>query len=232
MHLRDPSELPQSSQSLHDIVKRFDALYKDSPLPFCIRGKSRNTIYKNEALSNFFHPLSKTFSGVSFDPDEVELDLSTIEFEAFVMGDGTAICRTFNFNGEFYQLRVEVRCVSNEMYALWFINFFPDYQALFSTSNKIKSDVFDFDVFLSELTNKKMITLCFSILGFQLHTTSQYLGVSEKAISSRLSSVKNEIAKHFADYDDFRVYCLKMNVYEKAKLIVLKILNVNFMSKK
>lgn len=145
------------------------------------------------------------------------------------MGDGTAICRTFKFNGEFYQLRVEVRCISNEMYALWVINFFPDYQAFFHTANRIKSDDFDFDVFLSGLTNKKMITLCFSILGFQLHTTSQYLGISEKAVSSRLSSVKNEIAKYFADYDDFRFYCLKMDVYEKMRLIVLKALNVSFL---
>lgn len=232
MHLRDPSDLSQSSQSLDDVIKCFDALYKDSPLPFCIRDQSRNTIYKNDACSDFFHPLFKSFSGVSFDPDEVELDLSTIELEAFVMGPDTAICRTFNFNGDFYQLRVEIRCVSNEIYSLWFINFFPDYQALFLTSNRVKSEEFDFDVFLSGLTNKKMITLCFSILGFQLNTISQYLGVSEKAISSRLSSVKSEIAKHFADYDDFRFHCLKIDIYEKVRMVVLKTLNVNFLSKK
>jgi hypothetical protein len=51
---------------------------------------------------------------------------------------------------------------------------------LFNTSNRIKNDEFDFDIFISGLTNKKMITLCFSILGFQLHTMAQYLGVSEK----------------------------------------------------
>jgi hypothetical protein len=34
MHPRDPRDLSQSSQSLDDIVKRFDALYKYSPLPF------------------------------------------------------------------------------------------------------------------------------------------------------------------------------------------------------
>ncbi|WP_336239718.1 PAS fold family protein [Enterobacter chuandaensis] len=232
MHPRDPKDLSQSSQSLDDVIKHFNALYKDSPLPFCVRDQFRNTIYKNDACSDFFHPLSKSFSGVSFDPDEVELDLSTIELEAFVMGVGTALCRTFNFNGEYYQLRVEVRSIDDEIYALWFINFFPDYQALFHTSNRIKTESFDFDLFLSGLTTKKMITLCFSILGFHLHTTSQYLGVSEKAISSRLSSVKNEIAKYFTDYDDFRFYCLKMDVYEKARLVVLKIMNVNFMLKK
>lgn len=232
MHLRDPSDLPQSSQSFDDVVKRFEALYKYSPLPFCIRNQSRDVIYNNEAYSDFFHPLSQSFAGLSFDPDEVELDLSTIELEAFVMGDGTAVCRTFNFNGEYYQLRVEVRCVDNEIYAFWFINYFPDYQALFSTPSRVKTEGFDFDVFFSGLTNKKMITLCFSILGFQLNTISQYLGVSEKAISSRLSSVKNEIAKYFTDYDDFRFYCLKMNVYKKVRLVALKAMNVNFMLKK
>jgi hypothetical protein len=40
------------------------------------------------------------------------------------MGPDTAICRTFNLNGEFYQLRVEIRMVNKELYALWFINYF------------------------------------------------------------------------------------------------------------
>ncbi|MDA6574764.1 PAS fold family protein, partial [Escherichia coli] len=108
MHPRDPRDLSEPSQSLDDIVKRFDALYKYSPLPFCIRDQSRKVIYKNDAFSDLFHPLSKSFSGISFDSDEVELELSSIELEAFVMGPETALCRTFNFNGEFYQLRVEI----------------------------------------------------------------------------------------------------------------------------
>jgi len=229
MHPRDPRDLSQSSQSLDDVLSHFDGLYNSSSLPFCIRDQSRKVIYKNDAFSDLFHPLSKSFSGISFDSDEVELELSSIELEAFVMGPDTAICRTFNFNGEFYQLRVEIRMVNNELYAFWFINYFPDYQALFNTSNRLKSDEFDFDVFLSGLTNKKMITLCFSILGFQLHTMAQYLGVSEKAISSRLSSVKNELAKYFTDYDDFRFYCMRMDVYRKVRMVVLKVLNVKFM---
>lgn len=232
MHPRDPKDLSQSSQSLDDVVKHFDALYKDSSLPFCVRDQFRNTIYKNDACSDFFHPLSKSFSGVSFDPDEVELDLSTIELEAFVMGAGTALCRTFNFNGEFYQLRVEIRCVSDEIYALWFINFFPDYQALFQTSNKTKVDCFDIDIFLSEMTTKKMVTLCFSVLGFHLQSISRILGVSEAAISNRLASVKQKIKKHFPDYDEFRVYCLKTNVYQRMIIVVLKIMNVGPMLKK
>lgn len=232
MHLPDPKDLSQSSQSLDDVVKLFDALYKHSPLPFCIRGQSRNTIYRNEACSDFFHPLSKSFSGVSFDPDEVELDLSAIELEAFVMGVGTALCRTFNFNGDFYQLRVEVRNICDDMYALWFINFFPDYQALFKTSYIEKEDNFNIDVFLSEMTTKKMVTLCFSVLGFHLQSISKILGVSEAAISNRLASVKQEIKKYFPDYDEFRVYCLKTNVYQRMIVVVLKIMNVNNVLKK
>ncbi|MBX9341283.1 PAS fold family protein, partial [Serratia marcescens] len=65
--------------------------------------------------------------------------------------------------------------------------------------------------------------------GFQLHTMAQYLGVSEKAISSRLSSVKSELAKYFIDYDDFRFYCMRMDVYRKVRMVVLKVLNVKFM---
>ncbi|MFP8331792.1 protein traJ [Citrobacter freundii] len=105
MHPRDPRDLSQSSQSLDDVLSHFNGLYNSSSLPFCIRDQSRKVIYKNDAFSDLFHPLSKSFSGISFDSDEVELELSSIELEAFVMGPETALCRTFNFNGEFYQLR-------------------------------------------------------------------------------------------------------------------------------
>lgn len=227
MHHDDPKVLSQLSQSLDDVVKSFDLLYKNSPLPFCIRDQSRKVVYRNDAYFDFFHPFSDNIFDVSFTSNEVELDLSLIELEAFVMGPDTAVCRTFNVKGEFYQLRVEVRLLNGQLFALWFINYFPDYQALFYTSNRKMVDGFDFDVFLSGLTTKKMVTLCFSLLGFQLCSMSKYLGVSEKAISSRLSSVKCDISRYFSSYDDFRLYCLKMDIYPKVRMIILKMLNVN-----
>lgn len=226
MHPRDPRDLSQSSQSLDEVLSHFDGLYNSSSLPFCIRDQSRKVIYKNDAFSDLFHRLSKSFSGISFDSDEVELELSSIELEAFVMGPETALCRTFNFNGEFYQLRVEIRLIDGDLYAIWLINYFPDYQALFKVNTKVLNDSFDVDIFLSEMTTKKMITLCFSVLGFHLHTMSRCLGVSESAITNRLASVKKELRKYFPDYDEFRFFCLKNGVYIRMTSVVLKVLNV------
>lgn len=226
MHAFDPKDLSQSSQSLDEVVNLYHKLYKFSPLPFCIRDQSRTVVYTNDACKNFFTPLPGSYSGDSFNINSVELELATVELESFIMGPGTALCRTFNFNGEFYQLRIEVRAVQNELYALWFINFFPDYQALFQTSNKPKNLGFDIDIFLAELTTKAMVTLCFSVLGFHLQTISRFLGVSEKAISQRLVRVKFEIKKYFTDYDEFKIYCMRNNVYVKMITVILEIINV------
>lgn len=229
MHPRDPKDLSQSSQSLDDVLNHFYGLYNSSSLPFCIRDQYRKVIYNNDAFCDLFHPLSKSFSGISFDSDEVELELSSIELEAFVMGPETALCRTFNFNGELYQLRVEIRLIDEGLYAIWLINYFPDYQALFKVNTKVLNGRFDVDIFLSEMTTKKMITLCFSVLGFQIHTMSRCLGVSESAITNRLASVKKEIKKYFPDYDEFRFFCLNNDVYMRMTSVVLEALNVNAM---
>ncbi|MEE9955438.1 PAS fold family protein [Enterobacter quasihormaechei] len=234
MSARDPSSPDQVSQSLDldNAIKLIDGLYCNSPLPVCIRNQFREVIYKNDAFNHFFHPSSKDYAGFSFDKDEIELELSSIELESFMMGPGTAICRSFSFKGEYYQLRIEIRAVDNELFAVWFINYFPDYRALFHVQEKSTSESFNIDFFLSNITTRKMIALCFYVLGFQLTTASRYLGVTEKAISNRLSSVKKEISKHFIDHDDFRVYCLKHGVYTKMISVVLKIINVKPVLKK
>lgn len=232
MHPRDPRDLSLPSQSLDDVIKHFDALYNESPLPFCIRDQSRCIICMNDAYSDFFHPISIDFTGFSFDRDEVELELSSIELEAFIMGADTAICRNFNFNGEFYQLRVEIRCVCEELYAFWLINFFPDYQSLFQISNKEKCDDFNIDIFMCELTTKKMVTLCFFVLGFPIKVISEYLGVSESAITNRLASVKALIMEYFPSCDEFRVFCLRSDAYTRMVAVVLNVLNVNCALKK
>lgn len=229
MSARDPNILCHLSQSLDldDTIKFISGLYKNSPLPVCIRNQFREVIYKNDAFNDFFHPASKEFTGFSFDKDEVELELSSIELESFIMGPGTAICRTFSFKGEYFQLRVEVRAVDSNMYALWFINYFPDYKALFNIRDGSKSECFDLDLFLSELTTRQMVTLCFYIMGFQVHTISKALGVSEAAVSNRMSGVKNKLKHEFVDFDEFRFYCLKQNAHHKMAKVILKIINVN-----
>lgn len=234
MSARDPNIPAQLSQSLDldDAIKLIDRLYCDSQLPVCIRNQSREVIYNNDAFKYFFHPTSKEYIGFSFDKDEVELELSGIELESFVMGPGTAICRTFSFKGECYQLRIESRTIGNELFAIWFINYFPDYRALFHVHKKPTSDSFNIDSLLCNITTRKMTALCFYVLGFQLSTASRYLGVTEKAISNRLSSVKKEINKHFLDHDDFRIYCLENGFYTKMASVVLKIINVKSMLKK
>jgi hypothetical protein len=229
MSARDPSIPSQVSQSIDlDLaIKNIDGLYSNSPLPVCVRNQFRELLYKNDAFNDFFHPPSKEYTGFSFDKDEVELELSAIELESFVMGAGTAICRTFSLKGDYYQLRIEVRTIGQDLLAIWFINFFPDYRALFYVHEKTNAKSFNIDAFLSSITTRKMTALCFHVLGFQLTTTSRYLGVTEKAISNRLSSVKKEINKYFVDYDEFRLYCLTSGTYKKMISVVLKIINVN-----
>ncbi|EPJ0597096.1 PAS fold family protein [Enterobacter roggenkampii] len=234
MSAPDPSIPAQASQpiDLDNVIKFIDGLYCNSPLPVCVRNQFREVIYKNDTFDYLFHPASKDYAGISFDKDEVELELSSIELESFMMGPGTAVCRSFSYKGEYYQLRIEIRVIDNELFALWLINNFPSYRALFHVHEKPISESFNIDFFLSNITTRKMITLCFYVLGFQLATASRYLGVTEKAISNRLSSVKKEISKHFIDHDDFRIYCLKHGIYTKMISVVLKIINVKPVLKK
>ncbi len=234
MSARDPSSPAQVSQSidLDSAIKFIDGLYSSSPLPVCLRNQSREVIYKNDAFKDFFHPTSKEYTGFSFDKDEVELELSSVELESFVMGPGTAICRNFSFKGEYYQLRVETRDIDGDMFAIWFINYFPDYKALFNMRDGSKNEDFDLDAFLSELTTRQMITLCFYVMGFHVNTISRVLGISDAAVSNRMSSVKIKLKPKFIDFDDFRFYCLKENAHYKMAKIVLKILNVNYLLNK
>lgn len=234
MSARDPNILYHLSQSidLDHVINFMGGLYNNSPLPVCIRNQFREVIYKNDAFNDFFHPASKEYTGFSFDKDEVELELSSIELESFVMGPGTAICRTFSFKGEYFQLRVEIRAIDGNLYAFWFINYFPDYKALFNIRDGSKSGGFDLDLFLCELTTRQMVTLCFYMMGFQIHTISKVLGVSEAAVSNRMSAVKNKLKHTFVDFDEFRFYCLKENSLHKMAKVVLKILNVNVLLNK
>ncbi|EMQ9924751.1 LuxR C-terminal-related transcriptional regulator [Enterobacter hormaechei] len=229
MSARDPNIPAQLSQSLDldNAIKLLDRLYCNSQLPVCIRNQFREVIYKNDAFHHFFHPASKDYAGFSFDKDEIELELSSIELESFMMGPGTAICRTFSFKGEYYQLRIEIRVIDNALFAVWFINYFPDYKALFKVRDVITYNGFNLDAFLSELTTRQMVTLSFYMIGFHVNTISKALGVSEAAVSNRMSSVKNKLKSSFIDFDEFRVYCLKENAYFKMAKVVLKILNVN-----
>ncbi|EPR0422799.1 LuxR C-terminal-related transcriptional regulator [Enterobacter hormaechei] len=234
MSVRDHNIPNQVSQSIDlDVaIAHIDCLYRNSPLPVCIRNQLREVLYRNDAFKDFFHPPSKEYTGFSFDKDEVELELSSIELEAFLMGPGTAICRTFSFKGEYYQLRIEIRAVAKELLAVWFINYFPDYKALFNVRDASTYNGFNLDVFLSELTTRQMVTLSFYMIGFHVNTISKVLGVSEAAVSNRMSSVKNKLKTNFIDFDEFRFFCLKENAYIKMAKVVLKILNVNLMLKK
>lgn len=227
MHLRDPKDLSQSSQSLDDEVNFFDGLYKNSPLPACIRDQYRKIIYANAAFSRFFSPQEIVSPGDSYDPHLVELRLSSIELESLSMGVGTAICQNFNCNGENYQIRVEPRLIGSELYSFWLINFFPDYQAIFSEKKVGRKIGFDINVFFAELSTKVMVVLCFSILGFHPFTISRILGITERAVNRRLDRAKYEIFKSFSDYDEFKLHCLKSKGYEKAMSIVLLLMNVN-----
>ncbi|MFT2793853.1 hypothetical protein ACMV5I_28065 [Serratia sp. T13T92] len=113
--LLDPRDLTSTSQSLADIVNRFDKYYSSSPLPFCIRDQARCYIYSNAAYLKFIKPAPSKLPGAGFDVTTVEVILSAIELDAFLMGANAAMCRTFMRNGDLFQLRIETRHVQGEM---------------------------------------------------------------------------------------------------------------------
>lgn len=226
MHSRDTSDHVVTSQTYVDDVYHFVRLYSCSNLPACIRNQSRNCLFRNDSFVHFFRSSSELSNCRSFDPGQVELALSLIELHAFAKGAGNAVCRVFRCRGEVYQIRVEIREVNEELLAFWLINFFPDYNSFFLFYPAKLINNFNLDDFLAELTPKVLYAFCYSFLGFHTATISNYLGISEKAVTRRIGRAKFEIAKYFSDYDQFRLFCIRNDGYQKMLKIISKLVRV------
>lgn len=124
----DRRERPLNSQSVNKYILNVQNIYRNSPVPVCVRNKNRKILYANGAFIELFSREDKPLSGESYIRLQVEIFLSSLELECQALGHGSAFCRRFNFHGEIYQIRMEnVSFYNDESVVLWQINPFPDY---------------------------------------------------------------------------------------------------------
>ncbi len=124
----DCRERPLNSQSVNKYILNVQNIYRNSPVPVCVRNKNRKILYANGAFIELFSREDKPLSGESYIRLQVEIFLSSLELECQALGHGSAFCRRFNFHGEIYQIRMEnVSFYNDESVVLWQINPFPDY---------------------------------------------------------------------------------------------------------
>lgn len=127
----DRRESPLHSQSVNNYILNIQDIYRNSPVPVCVRNKNRKILYANGAFIELFSREDKPLSGESYIRMQVEIFLSSLELECQSLGHGSAFCRRFNFHGEIYQVRMEnVSFYNDESVVLWQINPFPDYPFL------------------------------------------------------------------------------------------------------
>ncbi|EAB3441599.1 PAS domain-containing protein, partial [Salmonella enterica subsp. enterica serovar Typhimurium] len=124
----DRRERTLASQSVNKYILSIQDIYKNSPVPVCVRNQSRKIIYANGAFIELFSKEDQPLSGDSYNRYGVEVFLSSLELECQSLGHGAAFCRRFNFHGEIYQIRMEnISFDNNEIIVLWQINLFPDH---------------------------------------------------------------------------------------------------------
>ncbi len=103
----DRRERPLNSQSVNKYILNVQNIYRNSPVPVCVRNKNRKILYANGAFIELFSREDKPLSGESYIRLQVEIFLSSLELECQALGHGSAFCRRFNFHGEIYQIRME-----------------------------------------------------------------------------------------------------------------------------
>ncbi len=136
----DRRERPLNSQSVNKYIFNVQNIYRNSPVPVCVRNKNRKILYANGAFIELFSREDKPLSGESYIRLQVEIFLSSLELECQALGHGSAFCRRFNFHGEIYQIRMEnVSFYNEESVVLWQINIFPDYPFLSCGKRKLLS---------------------------------------------------------------------------------------------
>ncbi|EAQ9073322.1 PAS domain-containing protein, partial [Salmonella enterica] len=96
----DRRERTLASQSVNKYILSIQDIYKNSPVPVCVRNQSRKIIYANGAFIELFSKEDQPLSGDSYNRYGVEVFLSSLELECQSLGHGAAFCRRFNFHGE------------------------------------------------------------------------------------------------------------------------------------
>ncbi|ECT1371721.1 PAS domain-containing protein, partial [Salmonella enterica subsp. enterica serovar Typhimurium] len=89
----DRRERTLASQSVNKYILSIQDIYKNSPVPVCVRNQSRKIIYANGAFIELFSKEDQPLSGDSYNRYGVEVFLSSLELECQSLGHGAAFCR-------------------------------------------------------------------------------------------------------------------------------------------
>ncbi|EDL1510824.1 conjugal transfer protein TraJ [Salmonella enterica subsp. enterica serovar Typhimurium] len=205
----DRRERTLASQSVNKYILSIQDIYKNSPVPVCVRNQSRKIIYANGAFIELFSKEDQPLSGDSYNRYGVEVFLSSLELECQSLGHGAAFCRRFNFHGEIYQIRMEnISFDNNEIIVLWQINLFPDHP-FFSPDTKTKNlSLSGTESFWNELSPGTLLVFSFYTLGVSHANIAKELGITIRASEDRIKPVKRKIKRNYESFDSFRISCI------------------------
>ncbi|EJC9533955.1 PAS domain-containing protein [Salmonella enterica] len=205
----DRRETPRNSQYVNKYIHSVQEIYKNSPVPVCVRNKRREILYANGAFIEFFSKEDKPVSGTSFIRFQVEVFLSSLELECQSLGHGAAFCRRFNFHGEIYQIRMENVTFDNDKTVLfWQINPFPDYPFFSLTQGVTGKNISDNLLIWSDMSPGTLLVFSFYMLGVGHSVISKELGITERASEDRIKPFKRRVKKRFEQFDLFRLSCI------------------------
>ncbi|HDQ0507052.1 PAS domain-containing protein [Escherichia coli] len=226
----DPRERPLNSQSVNKYILNVQNIYRNSPVPVCVRNKNRKILYANGAFIELFSREDKPLSGESYIRQNVEIFLSSLELECLSLGHGSAFCRRFNFHGEIYQIRMEnVSFYNDESVVLWQVNQFPDYPFFsIKKENYYHRDNYVQSV-ISNMTAKTLVVFCFYTLGYKHINIAKELEITEIASKKRIKKINAELNKRFGSFDLFRNKCIATGVMHEILNVVSEYIGVNKM---
>lgn len=81
----DPRERPLNSQSINNYILNVQDIYKNSPVPVCVR-KNRKILYANGAYIELFSREDKPLSGESYIRQHVEIFFHHLRLNASLLG--------------------------------------------------------------------------------------------------------------------------------------------------
>lgn len=226
----DRRERPRNSQSVNKYILSVQDIYRNSPVPVCVRNQNRKILYANGAFIELFSKEDKPLSGGSYIRYQVEVYLSSLELECQSLGHGSAFCRRFNFHGEIYQIRMEnISFDSNESVVLWQINLFPDYP-FFSLWKNNNNSIDDFvKSVMSNMSSKSLIVFCFYTLGYKHVNIAKELEITEIASKKRVKKINADINKKLGCFDLFRNRCVTTGVMHEILSVVCEYMSVKKM---
>ena len=92
----DRRERPLNSQSVNKYILNVQNIYRNSPVPVCVRNKNRKILYANGGfLLNSFPEKINPYPERVIYVCRLKFFLSSLELECQALGHGSAFCRRF-----------------------------------------------------------------------------------------------------------------------------------------